>query len=312
MEQLLQKILEAIEAQSQPAQPLGFGHPPIRRRIYCNLKYAPACMYFWHGGEGKPEPIEHTAITCFVESIDITTGEYKGKENNKAAIHIQADAPYTLVIGIDTLTVKSLLLGLEQCDLSQPVTFAFRPGDVENSLFCDVFQGGDRKRSDVSLVAMPESDVLDLIAKINRSESGNLSHENSGDSEEHHIEPLSGQTELISSGGIVDQLNQQIKGIIDPFGAVAVKATIEQQRGALGEAIYGGVMSRLEAADKTLDYADAISRLVHGLNLGAEQARSLFFEATGVERRNQMDAEQLRHVFDVLYAMWVRQQRGAA
>lgn len=163
MEKLLEAILKELQAQRPTS--LGFCAPPIRRRIYCNLKYAPTCLYFWDGSENKHEPIGHTAINCFVESIDVVAGEYKGKPNNKAAINIQADVPYTLVIGIDTLTLKSLLLGLLQCDLGQPVTFSFRPGDVENSLFCDVFQVGDRKRSDVPLVSMPESAVLDMIAK---------------------------------------------------------------------------------------------------------------------------------------------------
>jgi hypothetical protein len=309
MEQLLQQILETL----QQKQTLGFCPPPIRRRIYCNLQYSTP-MYFWDGANKEAIPTPESAIACMVEAINIEAGEHRGKPNNKVVIDIQADAPYRLVIGVDTLTVKSLLLGLIQADLNRPVTFAFRSGDEENALFCDVIQG-DRLKSDRQLKQIPEAEVLDLAYQI----QSRLSMESSDDADPPQTEapmmadPITGQGEIIpSEGAIADQLNAVIQSMNDPFEALAVRRDIESRRVTMGEAIYAGVMARYHTKDVGLDYVGAIGRLVRDLGWSSDQARQWLHDTHGVRSRSEMNPVQLRKCFADLYELWNVQASRAA
>jgi hypothetical protein len=304
MEQLLQRILEAIEAQAQPSQPLGFGHPPKPRYIYANRQYSDCLWYFWNGAKSEHEPIVHHALTGIVTKVDVEAKEFRGKPDPKLNVHVMADRAYVIQAGFETQFARGLLYSLHQLpDLSRPITIAVEAGDTEQVLFCRVYQSGQA-------VFAKYSEVEDWAA-IAAAVAKKLSYEISQDSDQpHQIDPLSGQTELISSGGLADDLNRQIKAIADPFGGEAVRQRIEQHRGELGEAIYQAVLDRYTVHDQALDYGDAILRLVRGLEMPATAAQELFIRECGVERRSAMNPDQLRHCFNILYSMWT--QRAAA
>ena len=167
-DELLQQILAELKLSNRAGEALGFCDPPRTRRIYCNLQYGSA-MYFWIGGDiNKPEVIQKSAILCLVKSLSVLSGEYKGKLSCKLIISIQADEPYQLVMGLETLTCKTALLGLLQADLSQPVKFSFSAGKADNALFCDVYQHGVKLEHSQDLNAIAEPIVLEMIETISR------------------------------------------------------------------------------------------------------------------------------------------------
>lgn len=300
--------------QSLKPQALGFCPSPMRRRLYANLQYN-CPLYFWNGATQKPEPTDHPAIACVIQAIGVEAGEHKGKPNNKVIIDILADVPYRLVIGIDTLTIKSLLLGLVQVDFVRPVTFAFRSGDEDNALFCDVWQNGDRFGSgDRPLKQITEAAVLSLIDQV-QSMLTAPQPESIAPSEptlprlhdaqpEPIADPLTGQTALIPEDGpIVDALNSAIRTIRSPHDAVMVRRDIESRRPALGETIYAAVMARYHQRDANLDYAEAIGLLVGELRWEQHQAAGKLQEWYGVRSRSQLSAVQLRDCYDRLRAL---------
>jgi hypothetical protein len=308
-----QQFLGAL--QSLKPQTLGFCPSPMRRRLYANLQYN-CPLYFWNGATKQPEPTQYPAIACVVQAIAVEPGEHKGKPNNKVIIDIVADAPYRLVIGIDTLTVKSLLLGLAQVNFAQPATFAFRSGDEENALFCDVWQDGDRFGSgDRPLKQITESDVLDLIDQIQsklmpiaaKPESIAAATEPESIASDRLpviADPLTGQTALIpDEGPIVDALNSAIRTIRSPYDASMVRRTIAARRDALGEAMYAAVMARYHQHDTKLDYAAAIGELVGELRWEQSQAATKLEEWFGVRSRSKLSAVQLRDCYDHLLAI---------
>lgn len=308
-----QQLLAAL--QSLKPQTLGFCPSPRRRRIYANLQYN-CPLYFWDGATKQHEPTEHPAIACVIQAIGVEAGEHKGKPNNKVIIDIVADAPYRLVIGIDTLTIKSLLLGLVQVNFARPVTFAFRSGDEENALFCDVWQDGDRFGSgDRPLKQITEAEVLSLVDQVQSMLAApkpepiapsepTLPRLHDATEPEPSADPLTGQTALIpEEGPIVDALNSAIRTIRSPYDAVMVRRDIESRRAALGEAMYGGVMARYHQRDAKLDYAGAIGGLVSDLRWEQHQAADKLQEWFGVRSRSQLSAVQLRDCYDRLRAL---------
>jgi len=124
-------------------------------------------MYFWIGGDiNKPEIIAKNAILCQVKSLSVLSGEYKGKPSYKLIISIQADEPYQLVMGLETLTCKTALLGLMQADLAQPVKLSFRAGKADNALFCDVYQNSAKLEHSQYLNTIAEPIVLEMIETL--------------------------------------------------------------------------------------------------------------------------------------------------
>lgn len=167
-DELLQQILAELKLSNRSGEALGFCDPPRTRRIYCNSQYGSA-MYFWIGGDiNKPEVIQKSAILCQVKSLSVLPGEYKSKPTFKLIISVQADQPYQLVMGLETLTCKTALLGLLQADLAQPVKFSFSAGKADNALFCDVYQHGVKLEHSQDLNEIAETIVLEMIETISR------------------------------------------------------------------------------------------------------------------------------------------------
>lgn len=138
-ETLLQAILDELRSQRQH---LGFGWPPGPRRIYANRQYPDCLWYFWNGGENRHEPIEQTALTGYVEKLEIEEKEFRGKPDYKLSVLVRADRPYLIQSGLDTLFSRGLLSSLRRVEtFDRPLTICVEPGDTEQVLFCRVYQG---------------------------------------------------------------------------------------------------------------------------------------------------------------------------
>jgi hypothetical protein len=141
---LLQAILDELKASrsSQNKPPLGFGHPPKPRYIYANRQYSDCLWYFWNGAKNEHEPIEATALTGWVEKLEIEEKEFRGKPDPKVNLSIRADRPYVIQAGFDTLFAKGLLYTLAKLPVEayrQPITIAVEPGETEQVLFCRIY-----------------------------------------------------------------------------------------------------------------------------------------------------------------------------
>jgi len=139
--ELLQQILSALKAQSQPS-PLGFCEPPRTRHIYANRQYPDCLWYFWDGGKKAHEPIEQHAITGVIDKIELEVKEFRGKSDPKLNIHIKADKPYVIQSGVDTLFAKGLIFTLSKLPVEafrKPITIAVEAGDTEQVLFCKIY-----------------------------------------------------------------------------------------------------------------------------------------------------------------------------
>ena len=141
MEDLLSQILAQLKAQSQPSI-LGFCDPPRTRYIYANRQYPGCLWYFWDGGKKAHEPIEQHAITGVILSIELEVKEFRGKSDPKINIHIQADRPYVIQSGMDTLFAKGLIFTLSKLPVEafrKPIMIAVEAGDTEQVLFAKVY-----------------------------------------------------------------------------------------------------------------------------------------------------------------------------
>ena len=140
---LLLEILNELKAQRQlQQQPLGFGHPPKARYIYANRQYPDCLWYFWNGGKSVHEPIEHHAITGFIEKLEVEEKEFRGKPDLKVNLHIRADRSYVIQSGQDTLFAKGLLYTLSKLPVEafkKPITIAVEAGETEQVLFCKIY-----------------------------------------------------------------------------------------------------------------------------------------------------------------------------
>ena len=142
---LLLEILNELKAQSQSRQAqqlLGFSHPPKARYIYANRQYPDCLWYFWNGAKSVHEPIEHHAITGFIEKLEVEEKEFRGKPDLKINLHIRADRPYIIQSGQDTRFAKGLLHMLSKLPVEafkKPITIAVEAGETDQVLFCKIY-----------------------------------------------------------------------------------------------------------------------------------------------------------------------------
>jgi hypothetical protein len=168
-DELLQAILDELKASRSAtlAPPLGFSHPPKARYIYANRQYSDCLWYFWNGGKSEHEPIEHTALTGWIEKLELEEKEFRGKPDLKVNLTIRADRPYVIQAGFDTLFAKGLMYTLSKlpADVFQnPITIAVEPGDTEQVLFCRIYNPSTSKP-----VYAPYPDEVDWAATSQRA-----------------------------------------------------------------------------------------------------------------------------------------------
>ncbi len=168
-ESLLQAILDELKAarNAPPAVPLGFSAPPKPRFIYANRQYGNCLWYFWNSAKNEHEPIEATAITGYVEKLEIEEKEFRGRTEAKVNLTLRADRPYIIQAGFETIFARGLMHTLAKLPpeaFRQPVMIAVEPGDTEQVLFCRIYNPATGKS-----VFAPAPEDTDWRATLQRA-----------------------------------------------------------------------------------------------------------------------------------------------
>ena len=123
---------------------LGFGPSPRTTYIYVSRKHN-GLWYTWDhqaGDEGTHVNIPEDAITGYVKELEMVSKEYKGKKKFKLKVHFEAEKPYVLFVGGDTVFAKGLIRTLASATpkiLALPITIVVEPGTEASVLFCRVY-----------------------------------------------------------------------------------------------------------------------------------------------------------------------------
>jgi hypothetical protein len=168
-ESLLQAILDELKAArtAAPAVPLGFSMPPKPRFIYANRQYSNCLWYFWNSAKNEHEPIEATALTGYVEKLEIEDKEFRGRTETKVNLTLRADRTYIIQAGFDTHFAHGLLHTLAKLPAEafrQPITVAVEPGETEQVLFCKIYNPANGKS-----VFAPQQEDTDWRATAQRA-----------------------------------------------------------------------------------------------------------------------------------------------
>ncbi len=170
-ETLLQAILDELKAAraAHSVVPLGFASPPKARFIYANRQYPNCLWYYWNSAKNEHEPIEQTALTGWVEKLEIETKEFRGKTESKVNLTIRADRLYVIQSGFETLFAKGLLHTLAKLPTEafrQPIMIAVEPGETDQVLFCRIYNPATGKS-----VFAPYPDDTDWTATAQKAVS---------------------------------------------------------------------------------------------------------------------------------------------
>lgn len=141
---LLQAILEELQSARQTPQavPLGFSSPPKPRYIYANRQYPDCLWYFWNTSKNEHEPIEATALTGFVEKLELEEKEFRGRTETKVTLTLRADRPYLIQAGFDTVFARGLIHTLAKLPadtFKQPIMIAVEAGETDQVLFARIY-----------------------------------------------------------------------------------------------------------------------------------------------------------------------------
>lgn len=181
-ESLLQAILDELRAarSAPPAVALGFSSPPKPRFVYANRQYNDCLWYFWNSAKNEHEPIESTALTGWVEKLEIEDKEFRGRTESKINLTLRADRHYIIQAGFDTMFGRGLLHTLAKLPTEafrQPIMIAVEPGETDQVLFCRIYNPANGKS-----VFAPYPDDTDwhataqrAIGKIQQVQSQNAS-----------------------------------------------------------------------------------------------------------------------------------------
>jgi len=168
-ETLLQAILDEIKAarSAPPPVPLGLSSPPKPRFIYANRQYANCLWYFWNSAKNEHEPIEATAITGWVEKLEIEEKEFRGRTEAKINLTVRAERLYVIQAGFETVFARGLLHTLAKLPAEaflQPIMIAVEPGETDQVLFSKVYNPATGKS-----VFAPYADDTDWRATARRA-----------------------------------------------------------------------------------------------------------------------------------------------
>ena len=168
-ESLLQAILDELRAakSAPPAVVLGFSSPPKPRFVYANRQYSDCLWYFWNSAKNEHEPIESTALTGWVEKLEIEDKEFRGRTESKINLTLRADRHYIIQAGFDTMFGRGLLHTLAKLPTDafrQPIMIAVEPGETDQVLFCRIYNPANGKS-----VFAPYPDDTDWHATVQRA-----------------------------------------------------------------------------------------------------------------------------------------------
>jgi hypothetical protein len=132
-----------------PEIKLGLGNPPQPIYLYVKKLEVDGRIYAWYNCEieqDKKIPVSQRALTGYVLELRLTDKDFKGKDNLKLDIVVQADEIYIVRSGIETNFAKSFLLAASLVqDFTQPLIIVATPGD-ENSVFCNLYDALTKTR----------------------------------------------------------------------------------------------------------------------------------------------------------------------
>jgi hypothetical protein len=279
----LRLIRGDLQAMMRPRRSLGFCPVPgiSARTINVNSGQG-GVWYFYDKQTDTATAPPNNAIECEILGTRIfQQSERKEKPIIKWALSVQADHPYELVIGITTMTAKSLLLGLAQADLRRPVTLSFRAGK-EKTVFGDVWQDGVVcGEVGVSYSTISEADILNMLSELEARLGGSspppktapvVPPQNGLKPTPKTAQPiaprptpaplpppiapdaLTGQTQMFEepAGGIVDQLSRMIQ-MMGAAQEGELLDKLNKQRDALGEDAYAILLARLKRKVRELN-----------------------------------------------------------
>ncbi|BAY91279.1 MULTISPECIES: hypothetical protein [unclassified Tolypothrix] len=163
---------------------LGLGNPPQPIYMYVKKLEVDGRIYAWYNCEieqDKKIPVSQRALTGYVLELRLTDKDFKGKDNLKLDIVVQADEIYIVRSGIETNFAKSFLLAASVVkDFTQPLIIVATPGD-ENSVFCNLYDAITKTRirrewnpnadwatiiRDVQSQLTPTSDSVDYVQPV--------------------------------------------------------------------------------------------------------------------------------------------------
>ena len=146
---ILQAILDEIKAMrnAPPTVPVGFSSPPKPRFVYANRQHN--CLwYFWNSVKNEHEPIEATALTGWVEKMEIEEKDFRGRTETKVNLTVRAERQYIIQAGFETIFARGLMHTLAKLPAEafrQPIMIAVEPGEAEQVLFCKIYNPANGK-----------------------------------------------------------------------------------------------------------------------------------------------------------------------
>ncbi len=125
-----------------PEIKLGLCNPPEPIYLYVNQGEVDGESYVWYKfniSQDKKTPVTQRALTGYLSELRLTTKEFKGKDNMKLDIVVNADELYIIRTGLETNFAKSFVLAASRVqDFSKPLIVAATPGE-ENTVFCNLY-----------------------------------------------------------------------------------------------------------------------------------------------------------------------------
>jgi len=159
------------------AEGLGFCDPPrMGRPVYVDDETG--SFYFFNSDKPKNEQKEFVAakaLRCRIQSLRLTTKEYKGKESIKLRIDLMGDVPYMLEKGTKTNFTRDLLLSLAEAGAGIKDLLVIEVSEPrekqEKTCFCNVYTtDGQVKVADKSGYNGEDVKYLEcLVNKINEA-----------------------------------------------------------------------------------------------------------------------------------------------
>jgi hypothetical protein len=128
---------------------LGLCNPPEPIYLYVKNGELSGETYLWYQYEIDKEktiPVQQRGLTGYISELRLTTKEFKGKDNIKLDIVINADEIYIIRTGIETNFAKAFLLSAMLIeDFDKPLIIAATAGE-ENVVFCRLYDAATKAR----------------------------------------------------------------------------------------------------------------------------------------------------------------------
>ncbi|MCC5600926.1 hypothetical protein [Nostoc favosum] len=128
---------------------LGLCNPPEPIYLFVNQGEVDGESYVWYKfniSQDKKIPVTQRALTGYLSELRLTTKEFKGKDNLKLDIVVNADELYIIRTGIETNFAKSFLLAASLIqDFSKALIIVANAGE-ENTVFCNLYDAATKSK----------------------------------------------------------------------------------------------------------------------------------------------------------------------